>query len=582
MNSLPNELLLKILSYLPNNKSIALVSRRFYDAVCTLDAKDVRLIVYGRVRNNSTFREFYNKIYVFLQEPKEKNDRFIRSVMNTTRSIRNIMVNFASVEREVVIGILKKFTKNIDYLRVCAENGSDYLEAIELVPNVVHLELVSLACCDYVPSIKKARHGDENNKVLNLLRLRKLQMERCVNLDVVEMFNRLPDDLLLELSLLASDLSRSCVLFRKQRNITKLTITRCRCDWVCNHKEMIIRDASIFDHLKLEFLEWQADKFEDANIRSVLAKQNNLQSLRLVAMEVNVDLLNVITDQLRKLHTLEIGITNLPTDAVIKIAKLENLTDLTLWSDDEDSAEVFRELAKLDNSRITALNIQHCFDIPDDVIAELSRSLPNLKRITVHCVFNINTFSAILKHFNYVEAVHLDAADIHWEAKDRTGYCESLMKRGCNNDKLTELRIPYPIAYSMNMVEKMVAYYPHLKRLVFFPTNRLFYDPFVGILKGFKELESLFILRSLCDVKKRHYDLNLIIEHGINLKFVALLDLELVGHDVLMIGESVRKKFGFIQYDRKLGVKMAVDRRIMKTEWEYVMTNTNWEYIRPY
>ncbi|XP_037034892.1 uncharacterized protein LOC119073490 [Bradysia coprophila] len=563
MNSLPNELLLKILGYLPNNKSVALVSRRFYDAVCTLDAKDERLILH-------------------VYEPKEKNDRFIRSVMNTTRPIRNVLVNFASVEREVVFGVLKKFTENIDYLSVCAEKGSDYLEAIELVPNVIHLELVSLASCNYIPSTKKARHDDENNKVLNLLRLRKLQMDRCLNSDVVEMFNRLPDELLNELSLLASHLSRSYELFQKQRNITKLTITRCRCNCVCDHKAMIIRDASIFDHLQLKFLEWQADKFEDANVGSVLAKQKNLESLRLVAMKISVDLLNVITDQLRKLHTLEIGITNLPTDAVKKITKLENLTDLTLWSDDEDSTEVFRELAKLDNSRITALNIQHCFGIPDDVIASMSRSLPNLKRIAVHCVFSINTFSAILKHFNYVEAVHLDAADISWDAKDRTGNCESLLKRGYDNHKLTELRISYPIAYSLKMVEKMVAYYPHLKRLVFFPTNRLFYNPFVGILKGFKELESLFILRSLYEVKKRYYDLNLIVEHGINLKFVALLDLELVGHDVLMIEESVRKKFGFIQYDRKLGVKMAVGRRIMKTEWEYVMTNTDWEYIRPY
>lgn len=490
------------------------------------------------------------------------------------------MVNFGSEERSVVIGVLKKFSENVEYLRVCAGKGLDFFEAIELVPNVVHLDLASLSHFDddenVTPPLKKARHFDENNKALNLLRLRKLQFERCQNLVVVEMFNRLPADLLTELSLDSDHLSQMSHMFQIQRNIKKLTITQ------CGHKEAIVKDADLFDHLRLEIMEWHAEKFEHTNIRSVLAKQNDLQSLKLIAMDISIDLLNVITSQLRQLHTLAIGVTHLPIDAVKSINKLVNLNDLTLWSDDEGSVKVFSEFAKSDNTRITKLNIQHCFDIPHDVIAAMARSLPNLKMVTIHCDFSINTFFAILKHFNYVEAVHLDAADIGWEAADRKGNYESLIKRGCNNGKLTELQISYPIAYSLKMIEKMAMFYPHLTRLVIFPTNRLLSAPFVGILKGFKELESLFILRSLYAVKKRFYDLNVIIEHGINLKFVALLDLELVGHDVSMIKENVRRKFGFIEYDRKLGVKMAVGRRIMKTEWEYVMTNTDWEYIRPY
>lgn len=51
MNELPNELLMQIFSYLPNNKSVALVNHRFYDAVCTLDERHMHLGVFrGCVR----------------------------------------------------------------------------------------------------------------------------------------------------------------------------------------------------------------------------------------------------------------------------------------------------------------------------------------------------------------------------------------------------------------------------------------------------------------------------------------------------------------------------------------------------
>lgn len=70
------------------------------------------------------------------------------------------MVSFvSSVERPAVIEVLKKFAENIDYLRVCAGRATDLIEAVELVPSVVDLELVFLSNYrdDYVPPSKKAR-----------------------------------------------------------------------------------------------------------------------------------------------------------------------------------------------------------------------------------------------------------------------------------------------------------------------------------------------------------------------------------------------------------------------------------------
>lgn len=495
---------------------------------------------------------------------KDEGKDFIQSVMNTARTIRNIMVSFVSEERQVVIDVLKKFASNIDYLRVCSGNGSDLVEAVKLVSNVVHLELVFLSNFEndfaFSPP-KKARYDDVNNIELNLLRLRKLQIERCQNQFVVVMFNRLPADVLIELALHRNSLYQLSHLFQMQRSIKKLTITKDEDD----HTDPIV-DVDCFDNFQLEFLEWHAYKFE---LNNILAKQRNLQDLKLIGMKITVHVLNVITDQLNQLQTLAIGITNLPIDAIKSINKLVNLKDLTLQSDEEESEELFREFAAQDNTRITTFNIQHCFDIPRDLIVAMARSLPNLQKVTFHCDYNVNVFHSILEQFNYVEALHLDASNIDYEARDRTGNCYSLIKRGCNNDKLTELRISYPLIYTMKMVEKIVMYYPHLKRLVIFPTNRIFGAPFEAILRGFKELESFFVLRSLMSMKKRYYDLDLIVEHGINLKCAALLDLELECN-VSDLKESVRRKFGVIEYDSKLGLKLAVGRRTMRTEWDHI------------
>lgn len=214
-------------------------------------------------------------------------------------------------------------------------------------------------------------------------------------------------------------------------------------------------------------------------------------------MKISDDVLYVITDQLNQLQSLAIGITHLPIDAIKSINKLVNLKDLTLQSEEKESEELFREFAAQDNTRITTLNIQHCFDIAHDLIVAMSRSLPNLKMVTFHCDYDTNIFHSISENFNYVESLHLDASNIDYEAKDRTGDCYSLIKRGCNNDKLTEFRISYPLTSTMKMVEKIVVMYSHLKRLVIFPTNRNFNAPFEAILRGFKELESFFVLRSL-------------------------------------------------------------------------------------
>lgn len=238
------------------------------------------------------------------------------------------------------------------------------------------------------------------------------------------------------------------------------------------------------------------------------------------------------------------------------------LKELTLQSDDERNVAQLKEFAALDNSRITTLNIQHSYDIKDDLIKAMAKSLPNLKALSFHCDNNVKTFHAILKNFNYVEVLHLDTLNIDFDEAE--GNYSTLMKSGCENERLIERIISYPMSYPVKLIKKMVQDYSHLKKLIILPTNPDLNKQFKQILKGFKEIESS-ILRNPLSLDRRSYDLDSIAKYGKNLNFVALLDYKCTK---LHIGENVKMKFGVIEYSMIGALKMAVGRRTMKMDGE--------------
>lgn len=308
------------------------------------------------------------------------------------------------------------------------------------------------------------------------------------------------------------------------------------------------------------------------NIRSILSKQINLKTLKLTGKEFGVDLFDVITNQLNKLETLSIAVSHIPIAAFKSISKLANLKELTLQSEEEQSVERFKEFARLDNSRITTMNIQHGYGyfISNDLINAMAKSLPNLRNVTFHCDYNINTFHAILKSFNYVEALHLDTSNILYDFKGRKGNYTTLMKQACANVMLTELKICYPISYTVKIIEKIAVDYPHLKKLIILPPatpkNRDFYKQLKAILTSFKELESLSILRDSKSLDRRYHNLDLFMKYESNLKFVALLDMEC--SMLQPIDKKFKEKFGSIKYSMTNGLTMAVGRKTIETESE--------------
>lgn len=459
-----------------------------------------------------------------------------------------------------MIDVLKKFGENIDFLRVCADDPADLIEAISLAPNVNHLELV-LHSKDDRPK-KKFRYDGQLNDEVNLFRLKKLNIQRA-NDEFLVIFNRLPAGVLVELTLHQNSIRYLTNLFRGQVNVKKLTIVKDHFD------DQVEIAADLFDNLQIEFLDWRAESFRDNRIRSLLAKQTNLKTLKLTDGDVDVQLMEVITNQLSKLETLSISVISGSPIAAIRIMnKLTTLKELTLQSHHEEDVVHFREFAKLDNSRITTLNIQYLYEISDDLMKDMTESLPNLKTVSFHCDNDVETFHAILKNFNYVEALHLDALDFEFDEAE--GNYSTLMESGCKNERLVELVISYPMLYPVELINKMVKDYPHLKKLIILPTNYVFKEQCEAILKGYREMESLSILRNpLTDpMVRRTYNLNKIVSYGSNLNFLALLDYECTTFPKLRIGKKIRKKLGLIEYSWTCGVQMAAGRRTMDMNWE--------------
>lgn len=486
---------------------------------------------------------------------------FLQSILNTTRTIRKIMVSFLSAEKKsIVLDILEKFGETIQYLRVCAGNESDLMEAIALVPNVTHLYVVLLSDFSGPPAKRARRYGCAEDNDLNLLRLRKLQIEHAYRGTFLVMFNRLPADVLVELTVCSTNVPDLAELFRKQTKLKRLEIVS------ETFERQLIIDPGLFDNLQLEYLECHPDLFKTEPSRLMLAKQTNLTELKLITGRISVNLLSAITDNLTKLEIFSICVSKIPVAAIKEINKLKQLKEIAIEGDDEDVLQI-KEFATLDNCRIKTFKMQHYHDISDVLIYAMAKSMPNLKFVSFHCDSNARTFYAIFNTFNNVEILHLDTLDILFDkAKGSPG---TLLRSGCENPKLTELRILYPMHYSAKYVQKMVADYPNLKKLIITPTNKNFGKQYETILEGFKEMESFSILSHQRYYEERYYDLRLIVNHGRNLKFVALLDVPYYEEDQWRVS-TVRKKVDIIKYSRTDGLRMAVDRRTMKLESEHI------------
>lgn len=430
---------------------------------------------------------------------------------------------------------------------------------LSLVPNAESLHFKSLNPEPHgkQPLPKKRRtmpiDGD-----LDLHKLKTLTLTNCKK-EFLVVFNRLPAGVLTELHSNYSNLNNLNVLFQRQTNLKKLSIW---CPF--NTKDMPLVEPDIFDNLKLESLDWRRGK---SNIDTILSKQTKLKSLKLISDKINEDLMNVIVNGLTELDTLLIDISEIPDEAVNNINSLANLKNLTLRSHEDRSITIFERFAKLDNSRITKLDMQYISGISVDLIHALAKSVPNLKVLRFNCQKDYRIVNGIMRSFNFVERLQFHNACIFYNYLPNNENPDHLLHGECFNPNLIEFSNVYNITYKRPFLKKLIADYPNLKKLQLDSKNPLTASQFKLILDGFPKMESLTLNSGAS--KMNIEDLDCISEHKIHLKFIALEDWSLVS--TARYNKRLRAMFEVIRIG--YGLIMAVDKETMNREYKLSFLN---------
>lgn len=431
---------------------------------------------------------------------------------------------------------------------------SDFLQMLSLVPNAECLHFTSLDLERHGKQpLPKKRRTMPNDGDLDLHKLKTLTLKRCKE-EFFVVFNRLPAGVLTELYSDYFNLNSSNILFQRQTNMKKLSIN---CQFQSTDVPSVTPD--IFDNLTLESLDWRRGR---SNINTILSKQTKLKSLNLLSDKLNEDLMNVVVNRLTELDTLSINVSEIPVEAINNINKLAKLKNLTLRGHEDRSLAIFEKFAKLDNTRITTLDMQYISGISVELIHALAKSVPNLKVLRFNCQKDYRIFNGIMRSFNFVEVLqfHNTCGIFDYFPNNEIG--NHLLQGDCSNPNLIEFSNVYSFAYKRPFLKKLIADYPNLKKLILDSKYPLTASQFKLILDGFPKMESLTLSSGAS--KLTIDDLDCISEHKIHLKFIALEDWSV--KSTARFKKRLHAMFEVVNIG--YGMIMAVDRETMNREYK--------------
>lgn len=436
----------------------------------------------------------------------------LRSILNTERQVSTVRVFYiltTHAKLNAIHPIVEKFGDTIKHFTVYVltspnPNISDIVDILELIPNVEHL-MLSVDTFGTVNQPKRRRLDD-----FNLRKLKRLEL-RSSSDDILSLFNRLPPGVLLELYLpITSEvLNKSDEMFKRQTNIRKLTV-----DYLVFGQSRSQVEVSVdsFDHLNLESLDWQQNYF-NFNIASILSHQPKLKSLRLDDI-VDVNVMNVVTDQLRDLESLTINVSATTAASIGNIRKLKNLKHLAVVYRHNSDMVLFDAVTKLDNSRISSMDVVNFTNITPAQYHALSMSAPKLKEL--RCRYDRSTFGAIMAHFNFVECLRFVSYGPHDAVIDPN---DNYFANSCVNPKLIELSIGFALQNETRFLEKLVADVPNLKRLTIKSQTPIITSQFQLILSGFPRLAFLSIINGASTLTQSDFNVS-----NSNLRYISLKD----------------------------------------------------------
>jgi hypothetical protein len=472
----------------------------------------------------------------FITQNPVRNENF-SLVLNTSRQIENMKVsNWKSSVHQDLIELLEKFGPNLQ--KLWFEGGraslSELREYLQLVPKITRLHL-DLYIEDSI---------EENEQSpLDLNELRELKVE-CNNDDPLKFLTRLPPNVLTKLEQNSFNFSsfRSWddmeTLLINQRNIKQLSMSF---DSFMNIPEGLI------DCLDLERLSWFVLGNDNEKALQFLvnmtSKQTNLTHLKTYSVALNDKMLQTIVSSLKKLEVFEINISNLSAQGIKVIDKLPKLKELSLLK--SCGNDVLCSFAELNNSRLEVLKFPFYFNLHSNAIADIARSAPNLKHLVIYEAENFQVLLSVMQNFRRIESLPVE------ELRD-SGNVELLLESECKNEHLKELSLNMVyVPYAFPHIKKLIENFPNLEKLKLClggVRERSMLPDLRVMLKSWKKLTHLTLN---CESEPNLFvieDLDIFLDYGKHLKFIAMHNINLTEEDREKIRDWYCETFSVIEF----------------------------------
>jgi hypothetical protein len=379
---LPDEVLRMILSYIPDQLSMGQTCRKFYDLSCSLEGYSL-IIETTKLAGDSK-----KKVTEFLED-----ESIFDSIVNSKRRIENlelISLNLNSTNGKKLQRIIENFGARIKTLTVsnCRLSKAE----VGLINAMPELMIICLE------SVKFKNIWSVRNFQLNLPKLRMLVISHCAE-KVLEVFDKLPDDVL-ESSLLRSiNVKNSKKYFANQRKLKSICVFSCP----FNPLDM--------EQLSLEELKTDMSGEE---LKLMLKKQESLKTL-LHGITSQADF-NFICNHLNSLDRLEIilpkgdiNFSELADLKQLKTFKVQLVNEGALRSIKSSSVktlEIILEIVSEETVMALAaicpsvVNLDIYSDNNDDAINWSLQNFPQLETLTCCYIDGEYTFTYNLAHLN--------------------------------------------------------------------------------------------------------------------------------------------------------------------------------------
>jgi hypothetical protein len=379
---LPTEILIEILSYLPDQLTVGQTCTKFYDISCEIKKFTLQLKSSALLEDDATFE----------------------SMMSSKRRIRTIFLtgkkwdyeNWIDLNLQRISEVLSHFGGEVEKMKLMdARISVGVLSLLSLMPNLHKLTLRRIKSDGKLP----------DNFSLNLPNLREMRILKIPR-NFFEAFNRLPADVLHKVCLsipihVSNGIKHDDKFFENQRNIKEI------------HSFGFSVSFLHMQQLKLTTL--RLEQYSDSlnrlrtSIESFIIGQDTLTSFTLKHTSLSQNDLTTICSELKSLVKLDIFVDK--SLEFQQISKLQKLTELKI-NFFRRSFEAVNPMCSIQSKSLQDLSFNSQMFISEGTMIQLSLNCRNLRALDMHTASPLTLLNPILLHFPQLEKLSFSNTNI--------------------------------------------------------------------------------------------------------------------------------------------------------------------------